>query len=290
MRFSTRLRCVLRQHREYLAEFFGTFILLFLGDSVVAMAVLHSATLPGASAYLTMAIGWAVALICAMCVTGSISGGHYNPAVTITLAVHRGFPWRKVPGFICAQIVGAFAGAALTYAQYRHLLDEYDDGHRQIIGPKGSAGIFTTFRSESVSNFGAAWNEFVTTAMLVVCVLGCSDPRNTMFPTAKTPALIPNASACILIGVVMCIGMGSGFGCSLNPARDLGPRIFTSIAGWGYQVFTVQSYYFWISSVVPVVGAISGGYIYDMLVFYEQPLSALTSSSVATDESAVTEK
>src|SRR5262249_25338322 len=106
---------------EMLAEFVGTLVLIALGDGVVAMVVLFGTGTPGEvvkGGYTNITLGWGLAVLMGICVAGRVSGAHLNPAVTVTLAVFRGFPWNKVLPYSFAQIAGAFAGAALVYLNY----------------------------------------------------------------------------------------------------------------------------------------------------------------------------
>src|SRR5919108_6188402 len=103
---------------QVLAEFLGTFVLITLGDGVVAMVVLFGSGIPGEvvkGGYTSITLGWGLAVLMGICVAGRVSGAHLNPAVTLTLAVFRDFPWRKVIPYMLAQILGAFGGAALVY-------------------------------------------------------------------------------------------------------------------------------------------------------------------------------
>src|SRR6266571_8315466 len=110
---------------ELSAEFLGTFVLIFFGDGVVAMAVAAlnqsgrgTQIFAASGDWLLITWGWAMAVAFGVYVAGGVSGAHINPAVTIALAVRRGFPWNKVPSYIVAQMLGAFAGAALVYLNY----------------------------------------------------------------------------------------------------------------------------------------------------------------------------
>ena len=104
---------------ELIAETFGTFVLILLGDGVVANVGLAPRLAGTAYNWNTITFGWAFAVIIAVYVTGGVTGAHINPAVTIALAVKRGFPWGKVVPYILAQLVGAFLGAAAVYLVYR---------------------------------------------------------------------------------------------------------------------------------------------------------------------------
>jgi glycerol uptake facilitator protein len=103
---------------ELIAEFLGTFVLILFGTGVVAMVVLFPANNPAATVhggYTNITLGWGLAVTMGIYVAGKVSGGHLNPAVTLTLAVFRDFPWRKVLPYSVAQTAGAFLAAALTY-------------------------------------------------------------------------------------------------------------------------------------------------------------------------------
>jgi glycerol uptake facilitator protein len=93
---------------ELIGEVFGTFILILLGDGVVAEVGLAPRLNPGAYNWNTITIGWAFAVIVAVYVSAGVSGAHLNPAVTLGLAVKRGFAWGKVIPYWVAQVVGAF--------------------------------------------------------------------------------------------------------------------------------------------------------------------------------------
>ena len=143
---------------EVLAEFLGTFVLISFGDGVVAMAV---AALPGsgraetnttiflaAGDWLLIAWGWAFAVAFAVYIAGGVSGAHLNPAITLAFAVRRKFAWAKVLPYMAAQVVGAFAGAALVYLAYHDAIDAYNKATktaRDAAGGLATYSIFATF-------------------------------------------------------------------------------------------------------------------------------------------------
>src|SRR4029079_15551599 len=100
-----------------LAEAIGTLLLVLLGDGVVANVVLNR-TKGNNAGWIVITVGWGVAVAMAVYAVGRISGAHLNPAVTIGLAVIGSFPWADVPGYIAAQMVGAFIGAVLVWLAY----------------------------------------------------------------------------------------------------------------------------------------------------------------------------
>ena len=248
--------------REALAEFLGTFVLLLFGTAVVAQVVLSG---NANGTYISINIAWGLAVTMAIYVSAGVSGAHLNPAVTVALAVHRGFSWTKVVPYCAAQIAGAFAGASVTFLTYREAFDRFDGGTRLVTGVKATAGIFSTYPQDFLSNVpGGLIDQIVGTALLLLLVLAIGDQKNF----APEPRLQP-----ILVGAaVVLIGMSFGFnaGYAINPARDLGPRLFTAIAGWGGEVFTAGNGWWWVPIVGPLIGGVLGGFVYDLFITRQQ--------------------
>ena len=248
--------------REALAEFFGTTILITFGLGVVAQTVLSS---NGAGSPLGIHLCWGLAVMLGVYASAGVSGAHLNPAVTLALAIRRGFPWRRVGPYVIAQMLGAFVGAAIVYLTYHEALAAFDGGVRQVVGAQGTAGIFATYPAPYLSIWGGLVDQVVGTALLVAAVFALSDERNAPPPAGLTP---------VLVGVtVMAIGMGFGLnaGYAINPARDFGPRLFTAVAGWGSGVFTAANGYWWVPVVAPCIGAVLGGTVYDLCVRDRHP-------------------
>ena len=127
---------------ELIAEFLGTFVLMLFGTGVVAMVVLFPSSAPGSTVhggYTNITLGWGLAVTMGIYVAGKVSGGHLNPAVTLTLAVFRGFPWSKVLPYSFAQTAGAFLAATLVYRNYLPAFRQFDPQLEK------TAGVFTTF-------------------------------------------------------------------------------------------------------------------------------------------------
>src|SRR5438445_5404609 len=126
--------------KKYLGEVLGVFVLVFLGDSFVAYAVSggkngFNAGLLGAGFF------WGFAVTLAIYVAGAVSGAHLNPAVTLSLAWRRGFPWSKVPGYIVSQVVGAFLAAAAVSFVWNGIIVHYENSKHIVRG--GVDGIET---------------------------------------------------------------------------------------------------------------------------------------------------
>ncbi len=249
--------------RESAAEFLGTFVLIVFGVAVVAQVVLSEKT---AGEYLSINFGWGLAVTMGVYVAGGVSGAHLNPAVTLALAVHRGFPWRKVPIYCLAQLTGAFAASAVVYVTYREALDSFDGGVRQTIGPHATAGIWATYPQAFLSTVpGGLIDQVVGTALLMAMILALSDRRNLAPPGNLAPLLV--GATVLLIG--MTFGYNAGY--AINPARDFGPRLFTSLAGWGAEVFLAGNHWWWVPIVGPCLGAVLGGYLYDFFIARQHP-------------------
>jgi MIP family channel proteins len=252
--------------REVAAEFLGTFVLIVFGVGVVAQFVLGG----GANGqYLSVNLGWGLAVTMGIYVSAGISGAHLNPAVTLALALRRGFSWAKVGPYIAAQFAGAFLASVLVFITYREALDRFDGGVRQIGGALGTAGIWATYPQPFLSAFpGGIIDQIVGTALLVGVIFALSDARNFAPPERLTPVLI--GLLVVLIGATF--GYNAGY--AINPARDLAPRLFTAMAGWGSGVFTAGNGWWWVPVVGPCIGGVLGGYVYDLVITRHHPPEA----------------
>jgi MIP family channel proteins len=249
--------------RELLAEFLGTFVLIVFGVGVVAQVVLSKGA---AGSYLSINIAWGLAVVMGCYVCAGVSGAHLNPAVTLGFAVHRRFPWNKVLPYAAAQLAGAFVASAVVYVTYREALTAFDGGVRQVAGPQGSAGIWATYPQPFLSVFpGGFIDQIVGTALLFGVILGITDERNAPAPKGLVPVIV--GLLVVLIGATF--GFNAGY--AINPARDFGPRLFTAIAGWGGEVFRAGNNWWWVPVLAPCLGAVAGGWVYDVCVGHRFP-------------------
>jgi glycerol uptake facilitator protein len=260
---------------ELVAEFLGTFIIIAFGDGVVAMAVAAlnqsgrgAANFLSNADWLLIAWGWGFGVAFAVWVAGGVSGAHLNPAVTLGLALRRGFEWRKVPSYWAAQVLGAFVGAALVYLNYRFAIGAFEHANHITRGAANSVPTFSIFATFPAKYFhtwvGPFVDQVIGTAFLVGFIFAVTDEFN---------APVKGNLAPIIIGfIVVAIGMsyGANAGYAINPARDFGPRIFAWLQGWK-EIAMPGNYgnvnaFFWIPIIGPLVGAAVGSVIYDVLI------------------------
>ncbi|MEP6714204.1 MAG: MIP/aquaporin family protein [Terriglobia bacterium] len=239
---------------ELIAEFIGTTVLMLFGTGVVAMTVLFGTGSPGEivhGGYTNITIGWGLAVTMGIYLAGRISGAHLNPAVTISLAIYRDFPWRKVGPYIVVQVAGAFIAAALVYWNYLPAFHAFDPNLEK------TAGVFTTFPGFPQVPFAGLLDQTIGTALLLMMILAITDERNQP-PGANLGALMVGL-------IVVAIGMSFGgmHGYAINPARDFGPRLFTVLAGFRNNGLTDGTMVFWVPIVGPILGGILGSAAYD---------------------------
>ncbi|WP_298216657.1 MIP/aquaporin family protein [Acidocella sp.] len=245
---------------ELISEAVAIFIIIAFGDSVACMYVLYDPS-PYVNAYWGVCIAWGLSVTIAIYVTGSVSGTHANPAVTLALAVFRGFPWRKVAPYWFAQIVGAFLGAVIVYVLFQPVIDHFNQVNHLTRAAGGAAGVFFTHPGLAISPMHAFSDEIILTAILLFGIFAITEQYNEMAPQANSGALI--------IGfLVAAIGASMGYleAWALNPARDFGPRLFAYFAGWGHSALPSPDNFWWIPIAAPLIGGVIGGGAYQLLI------------------------
>jgi glycerol uptake facilitator protein len=256
------------------SEFLGTFVLIMFGDGVVATCVAGlSQSGRGELAFnsgdwILISFGWGLAVTFGVYVAGGVSGAHLNPAVTLAQALRRGFPWKKVPTYMAAQVAGAFVAAAVVYFNYRFAIGSFEHVEHITRGSSESVGtysIFATFPAGYFTSwFGPFMDQVIGTGLLVACIFAVIDEYNAPAKANLAPFIIG------LIVVAIGISFGVNAGYAINPARDLGPRLFAWAQGWG-KIAMPGDYgnvntYFWIPIVGPLVGGAIGAFVYDLLI------------------------
>lgn len=223
---------------KFLAELVGTFILILLGDGVVANVTLNKSGMKGAGP-VQITLAWGLAVMVPAFIFGAASGAHFNPALTLALAVEGSVGWAEVPAYVVGQFAGAFLGACCVYLLFKEQFDATED-----IGAK--RGVFCT--SPSVPNKTLNMlSEIVATFVLVFAIKGIG----------QVTGIAGGLSNIFVFGIITSIGMSLGglTGYAINPARDWGPRLAHSLlpikgkgsSNWGYAIVTL---------VGPIVGAL----------------------------------
>ena len=246
---------------EVAAEFAGTLILILFGVGVVAQVVAG-----GIGDHDSISWAWGFGVTFGVYVAARISGAHLNPAVTVTLALFRGFSWAKVAPYIVAQTLGAFVAALLVRWNYSEVIAALDPGHTIK-----TQGIFSTLPGNGtlpVGTGGALRDQIIGTAILLFVILAVGDLRNSS-PSAN---LAPVAVGFIVVVIGMAYGTNAGY--AINPARDFGPRLASFLTGYGSawrdQTGTL---YFWVPIVGPLIGGALGAVLYDLLIGRNLPVA-----------------
>jgi glycerol uptake facilitator protein len=246
----------------YLAEAIGTMILLILGDGVVANVLLNKSK-GQHGGWMVITTGWAMAVIIAIFCVGRVSGAHLNPAVTIALAVVGLFPWAQAPGYILAQIFGAFLGAVVVWLIYFPHWAETESEETKL-------AVFSTAPAirHPVHNF---ISEVIGTAILLFGILAIAanaqqliTPNGINLSVVFSQGIQPILVGFLVWGIGLSLGGPTGY--AINPARDLGPRLAYALlpiagkgsADWGY---------FWIPVVAPIIGGSVGAALFTLIGF-----------------------
>ncbi len=247
------------------AEFLGTGLLIVLGVGANATDVL----LNKAPDRMMVAAAWGLAVALGVYLSGRLSGGHLNPAVTLALAARGDLPGSRVLPYVGAQVAGAFLAALLAYADYSEAFAAFErDGHLtrgamesgKLVGTaSGGAGVFGTY--PTFDSLGRnLLSEFLGTAVLLLGVRALTDRRNA----APGGYLEPLALGGLVMAIGLCLGGPTGY--AINPARDFGPRLASACLGWGSSVFRSHGSYFWVPIVAPLLGGLAGSTLYDLAI------------------------
>jgi glycerol uptake facilitator protein len=231
----------------YIAEFIGTMMLILLGDGVVANVTLNKSGMKGAGS-IQITFAWGLAVLVPAFIFGAASGAHFNPAITIALALDGSMAWGLVPGYIVAQFAGAFCGAVLVYLLFKDQFDATES-------PATKLGVFST--GPSIPNMGRnILSEAIGTFVLMFSIKGI----------AQVGGIATGLDKFLVFGIIVSVGMSLGglTGYAINPARDLGPRIAHSVlpikdkgdSNWGYAPVVI---------VGPVIGAVAAVLLYQAI-------------------------
>jgi len=235
------------------AEVFGSFVFVLAGLGVAVYAGTQFASFGGGAGSLGIALGFGLALAGALAAVGHVSGGHFNPAVTLGAAVGGRTAWRDVLPYWLAQVVGAVAAVALLFIAYppklAGLLSEGGTTRKVFSGLANGYGEHTALGTATQGDAGstlfiAVVVELVLTAVLVGVVLGVTDRR----ARAGLAPFAVGLTFVVLVLVAMPLTNGA-----LNPARATAAAVFAE--SWALA----QLWVFWVA---PLVGAAIAGLVY----------------------------
>ncbi|MFE2158027.1 MIP/aquaporin family protein [Streptomyces lydicus] len=250
--------------RELSAEFVGTMVLILFGCGVVAQVVAGGAlTNPkgGLGNHDSIAWAWGLGVTLGVYVAARLSGAHLNPAVTLSLATFKDFPWPKVVPYALAQTTGAFVAALLVRWNYTEVLARADPTHTiktQFVFSTLPGNGSTT---AGVHEWGAFRDQVIGTALLLLLIFAITDLLNTPPGANMAPLII----GLVVVAIGMAFGTNAGY--AINPARDLGPRLASFLTGYG-GAWRDQwgNLYFWVPIVGPLIGGVLGAGIYTFLI------------------------
>jgi len=249
---------------EMSAEFAGTMILILFGVGVVAQVVAGGAlTNPpgGLGNHDSIAWAWGLGVTLGVYVAARLSGAHLNPAVTLALAVFKGFSWKRVGPYWLAQFLGAFVAALVVRWNYTEVLARADPGHTFK-----TQFVFSTLPGNGnpaagVHEWGAFRDQIIGTAILLLLIFALTDLLNTP-PRAN---LAPYIIGLVVVAIGMAWGTDAGY--AINPARDLGPRLASYATGYG-TAWRDQwgNLYWWVPIAGPLIGGLVGAALYKLFI------------------------
>ncbi|MDO5033650.1 MAG: MIP/aquaporin family protein [Eubacteriales bacterium] len=231
----------------FVAELLGTCMLILLGDGVVANVTLNKSGMKGAGS-IQITLAWGLAVMLPAFIFGTASGAHFNPALTLALAIDKSIEWNTVPVYFLGEFAGAILGAVLVYLLFKDQFDETPT----IASQRGCFCTAPAVRNTSRNLL----SEIIGTFVLVFAIKGLG----------QVTGLAPGVDKLLVFGIIVSIGMSLGglTGYAINPARDLGPRIAYAFLpfkekdpDWGYA---------WIPVVGPVIGAVLAVLLYQAVV------------------------
>ncbi|CCF60637.1 hypothetical protein KAFR_0L00300 [Kazachstania africana CBS 2517] len=280
--------------KEFLAEWFGTMIMLFFTGAVVtqvnlgrqsqmnlyqaAMAEVAEAggvddatmkmfdaikllvTPTTAGTFDDVAFGWAAGVMIAWFAAGgsAISGAHLNPSITVASFIYKGFPLKKVPVYILGQYIGAFFGTLLAFGYYRKSVSEEFPDYRSS---ESVASFYFVYPKPYLTRSRQFVSELICTGLLQIGVFALTDPY-----TSLTNYIFPIANW-ILIYVIMA-SSSYQTGCAMNGARDMGPRLALYAYGFHHDIiWQTHRHFAWVPQVAPIIGSLLGGFLYDVFIY-----------------------
>jgi glycerol uptake facilitator protein len=246
----------MRHSREIVGEALGTFILVLVGCGSVAVSVLYDAH----SGLLQVALVWGIGVTLAIYATRHLSCAHLNPAVSLAMALGGRMVWRKIPAYVAAQFLGAVLAGVVLLLLFSPSIAAFEEANGIVRGAPESvqtAMMFGEFYpnpgfSAEVSLPLAIGAEAFGTFILVLMIFALTEGCNVGRPDDALAPVFIGLTVTAVIATIAPLTQAA-----LNPARDLGPRLVSWVAGWGDAAFPDDvGGFLWVYVLGPIVGGL----------------------------------
>ncbi|PPQ95243.1 hypothetical protein CVT26_014934 [Gymnopilus dilepis] len=249
---------------ECFAEMLGVFFYVYFGiGSQVGWNFGNAIKTEGFSSILQIGLAYAMGIVFAVSVCAGTSGGHFNPCVTMTLVIFKGFPKLKALRYIIAQLLGAYIAALVVYTQWKEFIDVAEGAMAQAgtlaamrFTPNGLPGSFANYLLAPQTLPRAFMNEYVNCTLLAIIIWACLDPTNILVPPAMSTFVIAFSYAAAIWGFAVP-------GISLNAARDVGARL-AAMTIWGLEARGTR--YSAITALVNIPATMTAAFIYEWFI------------------------
>lgn len=236
-------------YKRAIIEGCGTFFFIFIALATVNQTVLGAMIGKYPVSQWNIAFGFAIGLSTGVYISGPISGGHLNPAISFTMVLFQNLPWKDCLCYILGQMIGSFFAALLVFCIYYNSI-------RLFPYDQTTAGLFGTLKSSQTSIGLGLLEQIIGTAFLMIGIL-------------MIVRLNPKHPNVLLIGSVLgalALFLGSN-GFAFNMARDLGPRMMSAMF-WGVDVFYYEDHWWWVPIVGSFIGAPLGHILFTCYEYY----------------------
>ncbi|KAI0473692.1 aquaporin-like protein [Xylariaceae sp. FL0804] len=251
------------RHPEPLAEFLATCVAIFIGLAGTLSVNLSASQATQYGTYETACWAWGFGWMFGIYLGGGVSGAHMNPAISLSLSVFRGFPWRQCGIYVLVQFAGAMVAGALAWGAYKDSI-EYADPSLQTM-----AKTFMSNPREWVSTGSACFNQALGSAIMMIAVFALGDDQN------NPPGAGMHAFVLGLLVTTLKFTLGYNTGSALNPASDFGPRVVAYAVGYRSSDVFESGWWLYGPWLSTIAGSIIGCSVYDGFIFVgsESPIN-----------------
>ncbi|KAF5021107.1 hypothetical protein F66182_6866 [Fusarium sp. NRRL 66182] len=243
------------RHPEPLAEFLATAVAILLGLTGTLSVNLSADQTQAYGSYETSCWAWGFAWMFGIYLGGGVSGAHMNPAISLSLSLFRGFPWKQCVIYVLVQFIASIVAGALAYGIYA------DSIHYVDPDKEGMSMTFFSTPREWVSMQSAFFNQVVGSAIMMIAVFALGDDQNNP-PGAGMHALVLG-----FLVTTLKFTLGYNIGSALNPASDFGPRVIAYAVGYRASNVFHSGWWFYGPWAGTLVGSVLGCIFYDSFVF-----------------------